>query len=360
MLHRILHERVEEERRHLAAQRGGLDLHSRVETLLEAHLLDRQVAAHRRHLLLEQRHVQRALHQRVAKVAGECGHHLAGALAVLVDQRADGVERVEEEVRVELVREHPELRVARGGHGAQCLLPLLAQRGVVLQPQAHEAPPEQREDAVDQRAVEDPLVPEGERRRGADDQRVDDAGAEVPVVIVGDDPQHPCHVRRRDADGERAAERRRPHAEPVVHAAEQQRQQEADQDVHRLGREDDLPRHHVEPPDHHRDAEQQPAAHVEQQVAAAAAAPRTVRGDLLGVRRTGAKGGQRRHRLPHRQRPEHRLQAGICRPKLNDDAQFAYHLDGYARRVLQRLSYFRRSTVEHNDGPGRHIPHVAS
>ena len=80
-------------------------------------------------LLLEQRHVQRALHQSVAQVAGECGDHLAGALPVLVDQRADGIERVEEEVRVELVGEHPELRVTRGGHGAQCLLPLLAQRG---------------------------------------------------------------------------------------------------------------------------------------------------------------------------------------------------------------------------------------
>ncbi len=59
MLQRILHERVEEERRHLAAQRGGLDVHARVETLLEAHLLDREVTAHRRHFLLEQRHVQR-------------------------------------------------------------------------------------------------------------------------------------------------------------------------------------------------------------------------------------------------------------------------------------------------------------
>jgi len=221
MLQRILHERVEEERRHLAAQRGRLDLHPRVETLLEAHLLDRQVAAHRGHLLLEQRHVQRALHQRVAKVAGECGHHVAGALAVLVDQRANGVERVEEEVRVELVREHPELRVARGGHGAQCPFPLLAQRGVVLQPQADEAQPEQRE-AVDHATVEEPLAPEGERRRATDDDRVDDVGTEVPVVVEREGPQRPCHVRPGDADGERAAEGRWPHAKPVVHGGEQQ------------------------------------------------------------------------------------------------------------------------------------------
>jgi hypothetical protein len=160
----------------------------------------------------------------------------------------------------------------------------------------HEAPPEQREDGVDQRAVEDPFAPEGERRRGTDDDRVDDDGAVVPVVVEGDVPQHPHRARPGDADGERASEGRRPHAEPVVHAAKQQRQQEADQDVDRLGREDDIPRHHVERPDHHRDAEQQPAADVEEQVAAGAAAPRTVGGDLQGVRRSGAKGGQRRHR----------------------------------------------------------------
>src|SRR5688572_9449976 len=93
MLHRILHERIEKERRHFAAQRRGVHINSHVETLLEAHLLDRQVAAHRLHLFLEQCHMQRALHHCVAKVAGERGHHLAGALAVLVYQRAAATAR---------------------------------------------------------------------------------------------------------------------------------------------------------------------------------------------------------------------------------------------------------------------------
>jgi hypothetical protein len=81
---------------------------------------------------------------------------------------------------------------------------------------------------------------------------------------------HPCRNASGDADGECSSERRWARAESVVDEAEQQRQQEADQDVNRRGREHDLPRVVVEPADDHRDAEQQPTAHVEQQVAVAA------------------------------------------------------------------------------------------
>jgi hypothetical protein len=167
-------------------------------------------------------------------------------------------------VRVELVREHPESRVAGRRHGAQCLLPLLPQRGVVLEPQVHEAPPEQREDAVFQRAVEDPFAREAEPRRPTDDQRMESGGAVLAVVVEDDVPEHSRQARSHDAHGERPAEGRRSHAKAVVHAAEQHRQQEAGHDVHRLGGEDDIPRHHVERPDHHRDAEHQPSAHIEQ------------------------------------------------------------------------------------------------
>src|SRR5215207_3785896 len=45
VLYRVLDERIEEERGYLATQRCGIDVHARVESLLESHLLDREVPA---------------------------------------------------------------------------------------------------------------------------------------------------------------------------------------------------------------------------------------------------------------------------------------------------------------------------
>ena len=55
----------------------------------------------------------------------------------------------------------------------------------------------------------------------------------VSVGVERHGPQRPCQVRCGDADGGRAADGRWPHAKPVVHGAEQERQQKAD---HRQGK----------------------------------------------------------------------------------------------------------------------------
>jgi hypothetical protein len=99
----------------------------------EAGLLDIEVGAGERQFLIERRPLRVGAAQRVAEHLGQLLDGGVGAGRVGVNQRGDGVERVEQEVRVDLRAQRLQLRAARlqaqlAGHQL-LLLPL------VLQPQ---------------------------------------------------------------------------------------------------------------------------------------------------------------------------------------------------------------------------------
>ena len=108
----VLHQRLHHHRRDPQTRyvRGGLDLD--LQPVPEPGLLDFEVGAGEVHLVLEQRPFALRSAQRVAEDVGELLDRPVGAEGVLVDQSGDGVERVEQEVRVDLRAQGLQLRAA--------------------------------------------------------------------------------------------------------------------------------------------------------------------------------------------------------------------------------------------------------
>ena len=113
VLDRVLQQRMNQKRRDRA--RLGRRIHARLdrETFLEPDLLDREIALQRVQLGRERRRVERAFDERMPEERRQLRDHLPCAPAILVDHRANGRQRVEQEVRVELVRKHLQLRLLR-------------------------------------------------------------------------------------------------------------------------------------------------------------------------------------------------------------------------------------------------------
>jgi hypothetical protein len=96
------------------ARRPRIDLEMRPQPVLEAHLLDLEIELQRLHLLRHRHLAGRLVDQRVAQEGGQPRQHRIGPLGLLQQhQGRDRVQRVEQEVRVELVAQHRELRRAR-------------------------------------------------------------------------------------------------------------------------------------------------------------------------------------------------------------------------------------------------------
>jgi len=102
---------------------GRLDFLLDAETLAEAHLLDFEVAAGQRQLLAKRNTFAAGQPQAAAKEAGEAHAHFPGARAVDGAQSGDGVQAVEQKVRVDLRAESLQLGFAgqRAGFGGVAL-----------------------------------------------------------------------------------------------------------------------------------------------------------------------------------------------------------------------------------------------
>ena len=79
--------------------------------IVEADLLNVDVLLQERELLLQRDFVDADAVERHAQQVGELQGHVLGGFAVVAGQRGDGVQRVEQEVRLELDLQHFELRV---------------------------------------------------------------------------------------------------------------------------------------------------------------------------------------------------------------------------------------------------------
>ena len=202
VLDRVLDERLQDHARHDHVERLRRDLLVDAELRPEADDLDREVLVDRLELLAQRDEVIRAAHQ-PPQQPGELRDQHARRLGLRPDQRRDRRERVEEEVRVDLVGERLDLR------GEQ-------QRLLLLQP------------VLDAR-----VVPDLDRRR---------------------DGEH-----RREQHREEEARRRRRAVEeeqPVVIAPAQADDLPQELERHRREQQHDLPVH-VERAEHRPDAPRQ-------------------------------------------------------------------------------------------------------
>ena len=102
VLHGVLHQRLQQQRRHQAAQRPLIGLLQHAEPRAEAYLLDRQVAVGQGHFVPERHSLAAAQAQALPQEVPEQLAHPPRRLGVGRGQRADRVEAVEEKVRVEL------------------------------------------------------------------------------------------------------------------------------------------------------------------------------------------------------------------------------------------------------------------
>ncbi len=108
---RILHQRLEQHGGQLRSCRLGFDTECGAQAFFEPHLLDAEIKLQRFHFLRHRNLAARLSDQRVPQEAGQPGEHGVGGLALLEEhQRTDRIERVEEEVRIELIAQHRKLR----------------------------------------------------------------------------------------------------------------------------------------------------------------------------------------------------------------------------------------------------------
>ena len=112
MLHRILHERLDDHRRHPGATDVVGQVHVYGQPRAEARALDVKVGAHELDFIVEQRPFAFGAPQGVAEHVGQLLDRAVRDDWILVDEAGDGVERVEEEMRVDLRAKSPQLRSA--------------------------------------------------------------------------------------------------------------------------------------------------------------------------------------------------------------------------------------------------------
>ncbi len=180
----VLDQRLQRQRRDRVAERGRIDLPVDLQARAETQRLEREVVAHERELVLEGDAVGRSARrvEHVAHHPREAQQRFLGGGRVLARQDQQRVERVEEEVRIELAADVGELGAhqrrfgTRGGDGDAMRAPRMQRAGEAEN---------QREvgEHAPHRAPEDALL-EGRRRVVGAEQA---PGDEVIDQLPGDD-----------------------------------------------------------------------------------------------------------------------------------------------------------------------------
>ena len=109
----IFHERLQEQRRHRAIGRARIAFTRDVEPRAEPHLLDREEPLGERPLVGKRDAAARAEAKRVAQKIGEQEAHRARRGGIGRRERADRVQAVEDEVRIDLRAQRAQLGFAR-------------------------------------------------------------------------------------------------------------------------------------------------------------------------------------------------------------------------------------------------------
>jgi hypothetical protein len=131
-----------------ASSSVSVDVDVHREAPAEPDALDLQVAPHQRNLICQRDLGVLGMLERLAQETAQVLDHSLSGDRIVIDERGDGVEAVEEEVRIQLHAQHLQLRSRR--LVAQQRLPLPTRSGsvLVLQRVRHE-----RHDNADERVV---------------------------------------------------------------------------------------------------------------------------------------------------------------------------------------------------------------
>jgi len=216
VLHRVLHQRLQDQVGHQRVHHPGFHLGFHLERSLEADAHDLQVAVHELDLLAQRDLRLARAFQRVAQELAEARDHPPHAARVALDQRGHGVQRVEQEVRVDLAAQRRQPRL--GQLGAELRGFGLQARGLVL-PGAVAVLRVARHAGGHDPRVHDHLAQEPQVRDAA--QRV---GEEVVAVRRGQqraahDVEHRVHHHRHGQAGDDHAHQLRPAPRPPRHQA---------------------------------------------------------------------------------------------------------------------------------------------
>jgi hypothetical protein len=222
----ILDERLQDEVRNWHVQDRLLDVDVDLEPVAEPRLLDVEVAPDELELATERHERAIAGGEGLAQEVAEPGDHLVGRLGILVHQLGNGVERVEEKVRVELHLQELETRRRQ-----PCLekrrshLALLAR--VVVSESVREGDDRPVEEEVRRQAGNQDIgiEPEEQPAQLAIDDQLDEADGKARRHVHGETPtdrrpserkppRQDHHAGREDSPdvhlGERHSDRQRP------------------------------------------------------------------------------------------------------------------------------------------------------
>src|SRR5690242_19551196 len=125
MANRVLHERLQQHRRYLCARDSRRDFPLDAQPIAQARLLDPDVRFHEIQLLAQRNFLAALDGEQGAKQLAESADDLERLEVPLGDdERTDGVQRVEQEVRLQLQRQRTQLcrgEVGTNALGAQLL-----------------------------------------------------------------------------------------------------------------------------------------------------------------------------------------------------------------------------------------------
>ena len=110
MLDRVLDERLQQEVGQQRIERLGLDVEPHDQSIGESRLLDLEVLREEIELRLQRAFVLAEVLERHAQQIAEAHQRAIGGVDVAVHQRRNGVQRVEQEVRLQLMLERRHLR----------------------------------------------------------------------------------------------------------------------------------------------------------------------------------------------------------------------------------------------------------
>lgn len=232
VLHRVLHQRLQQKARSHPATRRLVRDQGVVELGTKADLLQFEVGARHIEHRCDRGHGPVALVERIAQISCELAHHAHSRIRVILDLDDNPVQRVEQEMRVELIPEVAKLGLERFGFRRGRALLLAVHRKLRRAPELCEPPAREHDAIIDPRhrprLQRSPVRnrpsghaghqpdPAGQHKRGGDTQQAVeekdpqhlDAGLEMPPQGHRPQREHDRQRQRIDqnADHEGARE----------------------------------------------------------------------------------------------------------------------------------------------------------
>src|SRR2546423_1832996 len=133
MLDRVFDQRLQDQVGHASVERLRIDLHLDGQAISKACLLDQQITFEHLQLLLERYFLHADVLQREPQQVAQARDQAVGLLDIPVHERRDGMQSVEQEMRVKLHLEHLQLRLRQPRFQLRCQQLSLAILAIVVE-----------------------------------------------------------------------------------------------------------------------------------------------------------------------------------------------------------------------------------